>query len=71
MRQLKALTRNDEDLLRGRGEIVKSVVDNCRSERLTVLTAQSGMGMSSLIEAGLFPALRAARLPVTAALRDA
>jgi len=58
LNQLKALTTKDEDLLRGRGEVVREVIDNCRSERLTVLTAEAGMGLSSLMEAGLFPALR-------------
>jgi hypothetical protein len=55
---LKALTQNDAQLLCGRAEVIRQIVDNCHAERLTVLTAESGMGMTSLLHAGVTPELR-------------
>jgi hypothetical protein len=55
---LKALTQNDDKLLCGRADEVRQIVDNCRAERLTVLTAEPGLGITSLLQAGVFPALR-------------
>jgi hypothetical protein len=58
LKQLKALSQNDEDLLRGRTEAIGQILDNCKAERLTVVTGEPGMGVSSLIEAGIAPLLR-------------
>jgi hypothetical protein len=55
---LKALTQNDDKLLCGRADEVRQIVDNCRAERLTVLTAEPGLGVTSILQAGVFPALR-------------
>jgi hypothetical protein len=55
---LKALTQNDPALLCGRAELVREIVDNCRAERLTVVTGEPGMGVTSLLQAGAVPALR-------------
>jgi hypothetical protein len=55
---LKALTQNDAALLCGRADVVREIVDNCRAERLTVVTAEPGMGVTSLLHAGVLPALR-------------
>jgi hypothetical protein len=55
---LKALTQNDDKLLCGRTDEVRRIVDNCRAERLTVLTAEPGLGVTSILQAGVFPALR-------------
>jgi len=55
---LKALTQNDPALLCGRADVVREIVDNCRAERLTVVTAEGGMGVTSLLQAGAVPALR-------------
>jgi hypothetical protein len=55
---LKALTQNDAALLCGRADVVREIVDNCRAERLTVVTAEPGMGVTSLLHAGAVPALR-------------
>jgi hypothetical protein len=55
---LKALTQNDPALLCGRADVVREIVDNCRAERLTVVTAEPGMGITSLLQAGAVPALR-------------
>jgi hypothetical protein len=55
---LKALTQNDAALLCGRADVVREIVDNCRAERLTVVTAEPGTGVTSLLHAGAVPALR-------------
>jgi hypothetical protein len=55
---LKALTQNDPSLLCGRADVVREIVDNCRAERLTVVTAEPGMGVTSLLQAGVVPALQ-------------
>jgi hypothetical protein len=55
---LKALTQNDAELLCGRADVVRQIVDNCRAQRLTVLTAEPGLGVTSLLQAGAFPSLR-------------
>jgi len=54
---LKALTHNDAALLCGRADVVREIVDNCRAERLTVLTAEAGLGVTSVLQAGALPAL--------------
>ena len=53
-----ALTRNDETLLHGREETIAEIVQNCRAERLTVVTSEPGMGVTSLLNAGVAPALK-------------
>jgi hypothetical protein len=55
---LKALTEIDETLLRGREAVVREIVQNCQAGRFTVVTAESGMGISSLLDAGVAPALK-------------
>jgi len=55
---LKALTEIDETLLRGREAVVREIVQNCRAGRFTVVTAEAGMGISSLLDAGVGPALK-------------
>jgi hypothetical protein len=55
---LKALTQNDADLLCGRADVIREIVDNCRAERLTVLTSEPGLGVTSVLHAGALPALR-------------
>lgn len=55
---LKALSLTDEKLLCGRADVIAEIVDNCRKERLTVLTAEPGLGVTSLLRAGVAPALR-------------
>jgi hypothetical protein len=55
---LKALTQSEAALLCGRADVVREIVDNCRVERLTVLTAEPGMGVTSLLRAGVMPELR-------------
>lgn len=55
---MKALTQNDEKLLCGRADAVREIVANCTAERLTVVTAEPGLGVTSLLQAGALPALR-------------
>jgi len=56
---LKALTETDQTLLHGRDAVVREIVQNCRAGRFTVVTAEPGMGISSLLEAGVAPTLKA------------
>src|ERR1700733_2243422 len=55
---LKVLTETDETLLRGREAVVREIVQNCQAGRFTVVTAEAGMGISSLLKAGVVPALK-------------
>ncbi len=52
------LNAADEDLLCGRAADVETIVRNCHSGRLTVVTSSPGLGASSLLRAGVEPALR-------------
>jgi hypothetical protein len=45
-------------LLRGREAVITEIVQNCRAGRFIVITAQSGMGVISLLHAGVVRALR-------------
>lgn len=51
---------SDEDLLRGRTPEVLTIVENCEINRLTVVTSAPGLGLSSLLGAGVVPALQRA-----------
>jgi hypothetical protein len=44
-------------LLRGRADFIVEIMANCRAERLTVLASEPGLGVTSLLQAGLAPAL--------------
>lgn len=66
---LKALTDTDETLLCGREAVVREIAQNCRAGRFTVVTAEPGMGISSLLEAGVGPALKAEGA-IVASFRD-
>jgi hypothetical protein len=57
---LKALTPGDEHLLCGREAQVRQIVDNCLTDRLSVITTESGLGTTSLLNAGAAPALKRA-----------
>lgn len=45
----------------GRDQEIRALLDRLRLDRMTVLTAESGAGKTSLIQAGLIPALRLLR----------
>lgn len=55
---MNPLTQNDEKLLCGRTDVVREIVANCGARRLTVVTAEPGLGVTSLLRAGVLPALR-------------
>lgn len=55
---MKALAHNDEKLLCGRTEELREILENCRKERLTVITSEPGLGVTSLLQAGIAPVLR-------------
>ena len=44
-------------MLFGRASEVQEIVENCKADRLTVVTGAPGLGMSSLLRAGVAPAL--------------
>lgn len=54
------LSADDAEQLLGRAREVQAIIENCRIGRFTVLTAQAGLGTSSLLRAGVVPALQAA-----------
>ncbi len=54
---MKALSETGAGLLCGREDIVNEIVANCRAERLSVVSSEPGLGVTSLLEAGLAPAL--------------
>jgi len=45
-------------MLAGRHDQVREIVENCVSGRLVVLTAEPGMGVSTLLSLGVAPELR-------------
>jgi hypothetical protein len=51
------LSLTEENVLFGRASEVQQIVENCKADRLTVVTGASGLGMSSLLRAGVAPAL--------------
>jgi hypothetical protein len=55
---LKPLTQLDENLLCGRAGVIREIAENCQAERLTVLASEPGLGVTSLMQAGLVPALK-------------
>ncbi len=54
------LAASDEELLFGRAAEVETIVENCRATRLTVVISAPGLGTSSLLRAGVVPALQRA-----------
>lgn len=55
---MKTIAQTDGTLLHGRAEEVREVVQNCLAERFTVVTGEPGMGVTSLLQAGVAPELR-------------
>ncbi len=55
---MKPLTQDDAGLLCGRADEIRETIEHCRAERLTVITSEAGLGVTSLLQAGVFPALR-------------
>lgn len=55
---LKPFEEADGDLFYGRGKIVKDILNQLQEKPLVVISGDSASGKSSLVKAGLFPALR-------------
>ncbi|MCF3184736.1 trypsin-like peptidase domain-containing protein [Streptomyces polychromogenes] len=61
---LERFTAEQAQWFEGRGEAVRQVLANlAQQQRLTLLLGPSGSGKSSLVEAGVLPALAAGELP--------
>ncbi len=56
---LASFTEGDREFFAGRGDEVEQLLRLVRRDTLTLLYGISGLGKSSLLQAGLFPALRA------------
>ena len=56
---LASFTEDERGFFAGRGEEVDELLRLVRREILTLLYGVSGLGKTSLLQAGLFPALRA------------
>lgn len=55
---LLAFSESNERYFKGRGQDIEDLAQLLRRDTLTVLTGQSGLGKTSLLQAGLFPLLR-------------
>jgi len=55
---LASFREQDEHFFKGRGPDIEKLYSLVNRERLTVLFGVSGLGKSSLLQAGLFPRLR-------------
>src|SRR6266550_4820589 len=63
---LVSFTEGDSDFFAGRGNEIEQLLRLVRRDTLTLLYGISGLGKTSLLQAGLFPALRNENyLPVT------
>ncbi len=56
---LASFTEGDREFFAGRGEEIDELLRLVRRDTLTLLYGVSGLGKTSLLQAGLFPALRA------------
>jgi|GEM_PF-2731324 len=66
---LETFREDDEPFFRGRGAEADELAHRVLSERLCILYGVSGLGKSSLLQAGLFPRVRDQLLPVIVRLR--
>jgi hypothetical protein len=66
---LAGYTETDAPLFAGRERLVSMVAGSLADQPVVVLTGASGVGKSSLVRAGLIPALRSGALPGSAAWR--
>ncbi|MCI0529034.1 MAG: hypothetical protein L0Y56_16475, partial [Nitrospira sp.] len=60
---LEAFQEGNHDLFFGRQRLIEELLDKLKEHRLLPVVGSSGAGKSSLVLAGLLPALRASRLP--------
>jgi hypothetical protein len=59
-----SITQQNDELLYGREDEVRAIVENCLAGRLTVITSEPGLGITSLLELGVSPALKEAGFTV-------
>ncbi|MEU9086644.1 trypsin-like peptidase domain-containing protein, partial [Streptomyces sp. NPDC048357] len=62
-RGLDSFTADDAQWFEGRTDAVRQVLANLADQRVTLLLGPSGSGKSSLVQAGILPALAAGGLP--------
>ncbi|MEU9142830.1 trypsin-like peptidase domain-containing protein [Streptomyces sp. NPDC048349] len=62
-RGLESFTAEDAQWFEGREDAVRQVLANLAEQRVTLLLGPSGSGKSSLVQAGVLPALAAGELP--------
>ena len=55
---LASFTEGDREFFAGRGDEIEQLLRLVRRDTLTLLYGISGLGKTSLLQAGLFPALR-------------
>src|SRR2546423_5939358 len=55
---LASFTEGDRSFFAGRGDEIEDLLRLMRRDTLTLLYGVSGLGKTSLVQAGLFPALR-------------
>lgn len=60
---LRAYTEADEDLFFGRQNLINQLLDHLDGNRFLAVVGPSGSGKSSVVRAGLIPALRKGSLP--------
>ncbi|MGW4690318.1 nSTAND1 domain-containing NTPase [Streptomyces sp. NPDC004244] len=64
-RGLEPFTEDDARWFEGRADAVRQVLSNLAEQRVTLLLGPSGSGKSSLVRAGVLPALAAGALPAS------
>src|SRR5947207_4247866 len=60
---LASFTEGDRTFFAGRGDEIENLLRLVRRDTLTLLYGVSGLGKTSLVQAGLFPALREEKIP--------
>jgi WD40 repeat protein len=67
---LDAFRENNAGIFFGRQRLIHELVERLRDHRLIAVVGPSGSGKSSVVRAGLLPALRAGALPQSASWRE-
>ncbi|MFL5804092.1 MAG: WD40 repeat domain-containing protein [Roseiflexaceae bacterium] len=66
---LDAFRETDHELFHGRQPLIEELIERLKTNRLLAVVGSSGSGKSSLVRAGLLPALKAGALPGSAGWR--
>jgi len=56
-KSLRPYQLDDRDLFKGRGNVAAAVIKNIKENQITVITGEAGIGLTSLLEAGVRPVL--------------